>query len=262
MGNTQIAGEDYFQTFAPTGKPSSLRLIIAIAAINGWEVHQMDAVTAFLYSDLSEVIFVEQPEGYVEEGQEGKVCMLLKSLYGLKQAPKYWQDDVQEYLISIGFKQCEIDHCVYIRYDAVSGKFTAVYVHVEDLAITGNDIPTFKAEISLKWEMEDLGLASIVVDIEIRQRGPHSYSICQSSYAETVLQRFNHEKSKPASTPFSPGLKLYRPDDSEIEDFAKQKLPYQNVVGSMMYLAQCTRPDIAHAVGTLSQHLDWPGYQQ
>lgn len=80
MGNTQVAGEDYFDTFAPTGKPSSLRLIVAIAAINGWEVHQMDAVTAFLNSDLSEVIFFKQPEGYVEAGQEGKVCMLLKSL--------------------------------------------------------------------------------------------------------------------------------------------------------------------------------------
>lgn len=261
MGNTQIAGEDYFETFAPTGKPSSLRLIIAIAAINGWEVHQMDAVTAFLNSDLFEVIYVEQPEGYVEAGQEGKVCLLLKSLYGLKQAPKYWQDDVQEYLVSIGFKQCEIDHCVYIRSDSESGKFTAVYVHVDDLAITGNDIPTFKDEISKKWEMEDLGLASVVVGIEIKGRGKFSYSISQSSYAETVLSRFNHENSKPASTPFPAGLKLYRPDDSEIEEFNKQQRPYRRVVGSLMYLSQCTRPDIAHAVGTLSQHLDRPGFQ-
>lgn len=261
MGNTQVAGEDYFKTFAPTGKPSSLRLIIAIAALNGWEIHQMDAVTAFLNSDLNEVIFVEQPEGYAEAGLENKVCKLLKSLYGLKQAPKYWQDDVKAYLISIGFTQCEIDHFVYIRSDPDSVKFTVVYIHVDDMAITGNDISTFKTEISSKWQMEDLGLASIVVGIEITRRGSHSYSICQSEYAETVLKRFNHEHAKPASTPFPPGLKLYRPDDQEIEEFAKQKYPYRNLVGSLMYLAQCTRPDIAHAVGTLSQHLDWPGFQ-
>lgn len=114
MGNTQVSGEDYFETFAPTGKPSSLQLIIAIAVLNGWEVHQMDAVTTFLNSDLNETIYVEHPQGYVEEGQENQVCKLLKSLYGLKQAPKYWQDYVQTFLVSIGFSQCEIDHCVYI----------------------------------------------------------------------------------------------------------------------------------------------------
>lgn len=129
------------------------------------------------------------------------------------------------------------------------------------MAITGNDIAIFKTEISARWEMEDLGLASMVVGIEIKRLDQHTYSICQSSYAETVLTRFNHEKSKPASTPFPPGLKLFRPDDSEVEEFAKQKFPYRNLVGSLMYLAQCTRPDLAHAVGTLSQHLDWPGYQ-
>lgn len=262
MGNTQVEGEDYFETFAPTGKPSSLRLITAFAALNGWEVHQMDAVTAFLNSELHEVIYVEQPEGYAVEGQEHKVCRLLKSLYGLKQAPKYWQDDVQAFLLSIGFLQCEIDHCVYIRSNSTSGKITIVYIHVDDMAITGNDIATFKVEISSKWEMEDLGLASIVVGIEINRLNSHAYSICQSAYAETVLSRFNHEHSKPASTPFPPGLKLYRPNDTEVEEFAKQKFPYRSLVGSLMYLAQCTRPDLAHAVGTLSQHLDWPGYQQ
>lgn len=169
----------------------------------------MDAVTALLNSDLSEIIFVEQREGYVEAGQEGQVCLLLKSLYGLKQAPKYWQEDVQEYLISIGFTQCEIDHCVYIRSNPTSEKSTAVYVHVDDMAITGNNIPTFKTEISSKWEMEDLGLVSVVVGIEIRRLSHHSYLICQSLYAETILKRFNHDFSKPESTPLPPGLKLY-----------------------------------------------------
>lgn len=111
MGNTQREGEDYGETFAPTGKPGSLRLITAIAAVNSWEIHQMDAVAAFLNSHLSEEIFVKQPEGFVREGDETKVCLLLRSLYGLKQSPKMWQDDVKEYLISIGFEQCEADHC-------------------------------------------------------------------------------------------------------------------------------------------------------
>lgn len=88
MGNTQIEGLDYVETFAPTGKPTSFQLFIAIAAINGWEVHLMDAVTAFLNRNLDETIYVEQPEGFIKPGEENKVCLLIKSLYGLKQAQK------------------------------------------------------------------------------------------------------------------------------------------------------------------------------
>lgn len=88
MGNTQRAGEDYGETFAPTGKPTSLRLIIAIATINGWEIHQMDAISAFLNGLLCEDIYVEQPEGFRQPGSKDYVCKLLRSLYGLKQSPK------------------------------------------------------------------------------------------------------------------------------------------------------------------------------
>lgn len=140
MGDTQVKGVDFAEMFPPIGKPASFRLLIYMAAIHGWDIHQMDAVTAFLNGVLGEEIYLEQPEGYIVEGSEGKVLKLKKSLYGLSQSPKIWQDKVQAFLISINFKQCEIDHCTYIRSDETNQKFTAVYVHVDDLAITGNDI--------------------------------------------------------------------------------------------------------------------------
>ena len=115
MGNTQVAGEDYGETFAPTGKPSSLRVLVAIAATQGWEVHQMDAVTAFLNSDLSDEVYVERPKGFKDEDHPTWVWKLNKSLYGLKQSPKLWQDDVKAFLTTINFSQCEIDPCIYIR---------------------------------------------------------------------------------------------------------------------------------------------------
>lgn len=218
----------------------------------------MDAVTAFLNGILEEEIYIEQPEGYVIEGQEGKVLKLNKSLYGLKQSPKIWQDDVQEYLVSIGFVQCEINHCTYIRTDNNRQKFTAVYVHVDDMAITGNDALKFKKEISNKWEMEDLGLAQVVVGIEISRINEHSYSMTQRRFAETVLERFSMTNAKPASTPLTPNLKLYRASDEEVQSFALLKLNYRSAVGSLMYSSQFTRPDLAHAVGVLSQHLERP----
>lgn len=219
----------------------------------------MDAVTAFLNSDLDETIYVEQPEGFSVHGEEHKVCLLLKYLYGLKQAPKFLQDDVEDFLISIGFVQCEADHCIYIR-DA-NGLFTAFYVHVDDLAITGNSISNFKLEISRKWEMEELGIASTMVGIQISRESEYVYSICQSAYAIKILKRFDSLNLKPASTPLPPGMKLFKPDLEKIEEFASKKLPYQSVVGSLMNLAQCTQPDLAYSFGVLSQHLDWPRFQ-
>lgn len=165
---------------------------------------------------------------------------------------------MKAFLVSIQFTQCKIDPCVYVRNEENGLKFTAVYVHVDDLGVTGNDIRTFKEEISSRWEMDDLGMASIVVGIEINRMDTHTYSISQGKYAKAILSRFNMLNSKPAATPLPPGLKLYQ---STVDDLKKVKgvnLHYGNVVGSLMYLAQCTRPDLAHVVGVLSQHLENP----
>lgn len=219
----------------------------------------MDAVAAFLNSMLSEEIYIEQPEGFVQPGNESKVCLLLRSLYGLKQSPKMWQDNVQQYLVSIGFVQCESDHCTYIRSDSESKMFTAVYVHVDDLAITGNDIERFKKEVSSKWDMEDLGVAKLVVGIEFDRPKEKIYTLSQSRYALAVLDRYEMTNSKPASTPLPAGLKLYRATDDEVISSKKLGCSYRGVVRSLMYLAQCTRPDLSYAVGLLSQHLERPG---
>lgn len=136
--------------------------------------------------------------------------------------------------------------------------FTAIYVHVDDLAITGSDISHFKDHISKKWEMEDPGLAKMVVGIQITRPNSTSYTLSQSKFAESILSRFNMTEIKPAATPLLPGLKLRRATDLEIEDSKGHVFPYQNAVGSLIYLAQCTRPDLAHAVGVLPQHLGRP----
>lgn len=262
MGNLQEEGIDFHETFSPTGKPSSFRLLLALASIHGWEIHQMDAVTAFLNGILDEEIYMEQPEGYKKQGEEHKVCKLNRSLYGLRQSPKIWYDDVVAFLIETGFYQCEIDPCTYIRSNEDKSKITAVYVHVDDMAITGNDIQSFKEEVSKKWQMEDLGLAMTVVGIQITRQSHLSYSINQSALAHDVLKRFEMLEAKPASTPLPAGLKLYRCSDEQVADFARENKNYRSAVGSLMYLSQCTRPDLAYAVGVLSQHLERPGHEQ
>ena len=89
-GYSQREGLDYFDTYSPVTRITSIRMILAIAALRNLEVHQMDVKTAFLNGDLDEEIYMEQPEGFSAPGQEKKVCKLVKSYYGLKQAPKQW----------------------------------------------------------------------------------------------------------------------------------------------------------------------------
>ena len=86
-GCKQKEGLDYFDTYSPVTRISSIRMLIAIAAIHNLKIHQMGVKTAFLNGDLDEEIYMEQPKGFIVSGQEKKVCWLVKSIYGLKQAP-------------------------------------------------------------------------------------------------------------------------------------------------------------------------------
>ncbi len=86
-GFTQTFGVDYNENFALVAKFVSIRCILALAAIEDMEIHQMDVKTAFLNGDLEEEIYMEEPEGFTQEG-EHLVCKLHKSLYGLKQSPR------------------------------------------------------------------------------------------------------------------------------------------------------------------------------
>ena len=104
---------DFFDTFSSVTRITSIRLLIAIAIVFYLKIHQMDVKTAFLDGDLEEEIYMDQPEGFVEPGQESKVCKLTKSLYGLKQAPKQWHEKFDSCMIKNGYKFNECDQCIY-----------------------------------------------------------------------------------------------------------------------------------------------------
>ena len=91
-GFKQKENIDFFDTFSPVTRITSIRVLISLASIHNLLIHQMDVKTAFLNGELDEEIYMDQPEGFVVHGQEHKVCKLDKSLYGLKQAPKQWHE--------------------------------------------------------------------------------------------------------------------------------------------------------------------------
>lgn len=126
------------------------------------------------------------------------------------------------------------------------------------MAITGNEIVHTKNLISQKWDMEDMGPSHSIVGIQISRTSEFSYAIGQPAMVNSILDRFGMTDCKPESTALAAGTCLIRATDDEARDFSLENLPYRSGVGSLMYLSQCSRPDIAYAVGVLSQHLDKP----
>jgi hypothetical protein len=124
-GYTQKEGEDYFDTYSPVARLMTIRVLLSLAASHGLFVHQMDVKTAFLNGELEEEIYMDQPDGFIAKGQEGKMCKLLKSLYGLKQAPKQWHEKFDKTLTSAGFVVNEADKCVYYRFGGGEGVICA-----------------------------------------------------------------------------------------------------------------------------------------
>ncbi|GKE42247.1 ribonuclease H-like domain, reverse transcriptase, RNA-dependent DNA polymerase [Tanacetum coccineum] len=89
-GYIQEHGIDFEEVFAPVARMETIRLLLAIAANNKWEVHHLDVKSAFLHGELKEEVYVTQPEGFTKKGNDGKVYRLIKALYGLRQAPRAW----------------------------------------------------------------------------------------------------------------------------------------------------------------------------
>ncbi|CAL1405650.1 unnamed protein product [Linum trigynum] len=114
-GYSQRPGIDYNEVFAPVARMESVRMVITLAAQNGWKIHQMDVKSAFLNGYLEEDIYVEQPPGYIVEGQEDKVLKLKNALYGLKQAPRVWNSRIDKYFQQNGFSKSPHEHALYFK---------------------------------------------------------------------------------------------------------------------------------------------------
>eukprot|EP00253_Pinus_taeda_P034496 PITA_34496 len=175
----------------------------------------MDVKSAFLNGDLQEEVYMTQPPSFEVEGQEHRVCKLIKSLYGLKQAPRAWYAKMDEYLKKVGFQRSESDDTLYVRQQ---GKYLVILVmYVDDLIITGNHddhIAQVKKELHAGFKMTDLGLLHHYLRVEVFQR-PHHIFISQSKYVAEVLQRFGMQDCKPVLTPMEQNLKLSKFEGGE-----------------------------------------------
>jgi hypothetical protein len=262
-GYSQISGIDFNDVFSLIVKHSSIRTLLIIVAMHDYELVQLDVKTAFLHGELEEVIYMDQPKGFVVPGKENLVCRLKKSLYDLKQSPRQWYRRFDSFMISHGFKQSDYDSCVYLK--TVNGSTIYLPLYVDDMLIAAKDkeeIAKLKAQLNLEFEMKDLGAAKKILGVEIiRDRTSGMLYISQRGYIEKVCRRFNMQDAKPVSTPLAPHFKLSLDlcpaSDEDIKYMSR--VPYSSAVGSLMYAMVCSRPDLAHAMSVVSRYMANPG---
>ena len=262
-GFLQKEGIDYKQVFAPVVKYNSIRIILALAAELDLDLHQMDVTTAFLNGELEEVIYMQQPRGFEARGKENLVCELIKAIYGLKQASRTWYQNLDCFLRSLGFTMCKADACVYVRRSMRTLLIIAVYV--DDLIIASSN-PEERLEIQCqlhkRYKMKDLGALEWCLGMEIkRNRSSGTVTLNQSQYIKEVLGRFNMSVCKASRTPDQVGTHLSKTMSPSVVDEAKtmEVVPYRNAVGSLMFAARGSRPDIATSTRAVSRFMDNPG---
>ena len=261
-GYSQRPGFDFKETFAPTVRYSTIRTILAIAALEDLELRSVDISHAYLNGTLEEEIYMQQPEGFEVGGPE-YVCRLWKSLYGLKQAGRVWNKTLHSALTSMGFTRVQSDHGLYTMLGDSGRIFMTVFV--DDIMLAGSDsasLDSIVSKLSQHFKLRDLGPTTQLLGLEIhRDRPNRCLHIFQRQYIANLLEEHGMQDCKPVSTPLDPGSRLSTSmsPQNAAEASEMHTIPYISVVGSLMYLAITTRPDIAYAAGVLARFNSNPG---
>nr|CAN75244.1 hypothetical protein VITISV_014212 [Vitis vinifera] len=175
----KVYGSDYGDTFSLVAKIASVRLLLSMAAMRSWPLYQLDIKNAFLHGDLAEEVYMEQPPGFVAQGEYGLVCRLRRSLYGLKQSPRAWFSCFSSVVQEFGMFRSTSDHsCIYL------------VVYVDDIVITGSDqngIQKLKQHLFTHFQTKNLGKLKYFLGIEIAQSSS-GVVLSQRKYALNILE--------------------------------------------------------------------------
>ncbi|CAI7745738.1 unnamed protein product [Closterium sp. NIES-53] len=239
-GFSQQQGVDFFHTFSPTPKMTTLRVLLHVAAHHGYELHSLDFSTAFLQGSLHEEIWLRRPPGFTGSFPAGTQWSLRRPVYGLRQAPREWHDTLRTTLASLGFAPSTADPSLFLRTDTTLPPFY-VLVYVEDLVFATADTEALahvKPKLQKRHTCTDLGELTSYLGLRItRERAQRTITLTQSHMVQQVLERFSFTYSSPQSTPLPTGHSLSAPpSDKSIEPSGS----YPELVGCLMYLMTCT----------------------
>jgi hypothetical protein len=259
-GFSQVYGEDYTDTFAPTVRTDTLRIFFAMVAANDLECRTYDIKNAFTESSLKERIFLSAPKGVPVT--PGYVLRVLRSLYGLKQSARDWNMLCKSELKKLGFRQSLADPCLFTHAE----RQIVLLVYVDDIAAaakSNDDLFWFFDNFRRRFNTKDLGEISKILGIHVtRNRKQRELFIDQAQYLEEkVLQRIglpleSSSTSKPRLIPVSG--RYDKLEAATPEEERTNTTEYQQKIGSIMYAMVYTRPDIAFHIGQLSQQMKDP----
>ncbi|CAI7894636.1 unnamed protein product [Closterium sp. NIES-54] len=250
-GFSQRQGVDYFQTFFPTPKMTTLWVLLHIAAQRDYELHSLDFSAAFLQGSLHMEIWLRRPPGFTGSFPPGTQWSLQRPVYGLHQAPREWHDTLRTTLAALGFAPSTADPSLFLHTDTSLPPFY-ILVYVDDLVFATADtagLAHVKSELQKRHTCIDLGELRSYLGLQItRDRARRTITLTQSHMVQQVLQRFDFTYSLPQATPLSSrhSLSALPSEPSGL---------YLELVGCLMYVMTCTRPDLAYPLSILARYV-------
>ena len=220
----------------------------------------MGVKSAYLNSPIDTAVYMRLPPGY---SQKGKVARVKRGIYGLHQSGNLWHKTLTSAFDKLNLTRSAVDHGVFYSHDDEGT--TIVCSSTDDFAIAASStdrMVKFKADLGSHFEMSDLGEIAWILGILVqRDRNSKTISLSQSAYVDSIVKRFNLVDAPPLSTPIDPNALLSKDQcpstPRQFDDM--RSVPYREAIGSLMYAAIGTRPDITFAVTALSQYLQNPG---
>nr|GEX55328.1 hypothetical protein [Tanacetum cinerariifolium] len=237
QGFRQKSGINYFDTYAPVGHISTLRLLIAMTSIYNLITHQMDVKTTFLNGELDEEVYMNQPQGFIMPGNENKVCKLIKPLYGLKHASNKFDESSKGDILCL-----YVDDMLIFGIDQVQVDLTKIKRESNGIAISHSHyiekrLKKFNYfDCTLVSTPIDTREADVILGIRIKHES-NGIAISHSHYIKKILKKFNYFDCTPKSTPMDTSEKLM-PNNGQ----AVSQLKYSRVIGYLMYVLTYTRP--------------------
>ncbi|CAI7858247.1 unnamed protein product [Closterium sp. NIES-53] len=218
-----------------------------------YELHSLDFSTAFLQGNLHEEIWLRRPPGFTEPFPAGTQWSLRRPVYGLRQALRKWHDTLRTTLAALGFGPATTDPSLFLRTDTSLPPFY-VLVYVDDLVFATADteaLTLVKSELQKRHTCTDLGELRSYLGLQItRDRARRTIILTQSHMVHQVLHRFGFQFSSPQPTPLSTSHSLLAPP---LDESVEPSGPYPELVGCLMYLMTCTRPDLAYPLSLLAR---------
>ncbi|RVW75329.1 Retrovirus-related Pol polyprotein from transposon TNT 1-94 [Vitis vinifera] len=240
------------------------RLVAQVS--EGLDMRLMDVITTYLYGSMDNDIYMKIPEGFkLPEANNTKPrsmysIKLQRSLYGLKQSGRMWYNRLSEYLLKEGYVNNPICPCIFIKKSETGFAIIAVYVDDLNLVGTPEELTRTTNYLKKEFEMKDLGKTKFCLGLQI-EHFPNGVLVHQSTYIKKVLKRFYMDKAHPLSSPMvvrSLDVKKTISSLRKNEELLGPEVPYLSAIGALMYLANCTRPDIAFSVNLLARYSSAP----